>query len=466
VDHLPVFLDLHDRAVLLVGGGEVAARKAALLASAGARVRIVAPALCAQLADLRERHGWEYLPTTFEPAHFDGVVLAIAATDHPEVNLAVSRAGAAARVFVNAVDDPAASSCLMPAIIDRSPVIIAVGSSGAAPTLARRVRAQLEALLPERLGALARQAGHWRAQVRAALPDVQARRRFWDAFFDSALAQQLLHGSATGSQLEAGLSAALGAAGGGPSPGCVWLIGAGPGDPDLLTLRAQQLLQQCDVVLHDRLVPAAVLERVRRDAERICVGKQPGGERTTQAHIHELMISLARRGLRVARLKGGDPMVFARGGEELAALLAAGIPVLVVPGVTAALGAAAAALVPLTHRGVAQSVCFVTVSGEAAAELDWRSLASALQTVVFYMGAAAVPTIASRLVAHGAPGHRPAAIIEQATLPAQRVIVGTLADIAARAAAAGVAAPALLIVGDVARYARAGGSVPEPVSSH
>ena len=458
VDYLPVFLDLRGREVLLVGGGAVAARKAELLLAAGARLRVVAPERCVDLAALCAASGAEYQATGFEATQLAGMAFAIAATDDAAVNLAVCAAGRAAGVWVNAVDDPAASSCLMPAIVDRSPLIVAIGTGGASPTLARRVRAQIEALLPERLGLLARRAGQWRAQVRAALPQLVQRQRFWEDFLDSALAQQLLAGSCDEARLQAGFDAQLAAAGGGSVPihavrGAVWLVGAGPGDPDLLTLRAQQILQQCDVVLYDRLVPETVLARVRRDAERIDVGKQPGRHRTTQAHIHELLIGHARRGRRVVRLKGGDPLVFGRGGEELLALTQAGIPAIVVPGVTAALGAAASGAIPLTHRGVAQSVCFVTAMGEAAASLDWRALAAPLQTVVFYMGVAQLPQIVARLLEHGAPASRGAAIVERATLPAQRVIGGTLADIAAAATAAAVGAPALLIVGDVARFA-------------
>lgn len=456
MDYLPVFLDLRDRRVLLVGGGAVAARKAALLQEAGALLRIVAPERCPELAKLCQRPGTEYIAATFQPAHLHDCVLAIAATDQGAVNLQVSAAGRAANVWVNAVDDPAASSCLMPAIVDRSPVIVAIGTGGATPTLARRLRAQIEAIMPERLGELAREARNRRAQVRAALPTLASRQRFWEDFFDSTLAQQLLAGKLDAAAVDAGFATQLDAAlapGVANSQGMVWLIGAGPGDPDLLTLRAQQLLQQCDVVLYDRLVPAAVLARVRRDAERVFVGKEPGRHRTTQQRIHELLIEHARRGRRVARLKGGDPMVFARGGEELAALTRAGIPVLVVPGVTAALGAASAAGIPLTHRGVAQSVCFVTAMGEAAAALDWRSLAAPLQTVVFYMGAAQLPQIIARLLEQGAPPQRHAAIVEHATLPGQRVIAGTLGGIVAMAAAAAVGAPALLIVGEVAEFA-------------
>ncbi len=458
MDYLPVFLDLRGRPVLLVGGGLVAARKAALLQAAGARLRIVAPECCAELMALCAQPGTEYLAAEFAAAQLQDCVFVIAATNSAEVNGQVAAAARAERVWVNVVDDQAAGNCLMPSIVDRSPLIVAIGTGGATPTLARRLRARIEALLPERLGELARAAGERRARLRAALPALPARQRFWEDFFDSPLAQQILAAPVNAAAIDAGFDAQIAAATADvalPRVGEVWLIGAGPGDPDLLTLRAQQLLQQCDVVLYDRLVPAAVLARVRRDAERIFVGKQPGGHRTTQLRIHELLIEHARRGRRVARLKGGDPMVFARGGEELAALTQAGIPVMVVPGVTAALGAAAAARIPLTHRGAAQSVCFVTAMGEAAAALDWRALAAPLQTVVFYMGAAQLPQIVARLIEHGAPRERLAAIVEHATLPDQRVIAGTLQRIAALAAAAAVGAPALLIVGEVAEFAAA-----------
>ena len=462
MDYLPVFLDLRAKLVLLVGGGPVAARKVALLQAAGARLRIVAPERCAELETLCANPGTEYLRERFAPDHMRNCVLAIAATDSADTNREVAAAAQAERIWVNVVDDAASGNCLMPSIIDRSPVIIAIGTGGATPTLARRLRARIEALLPERLGLLARAAGERRELVRAALPAMLARQHFWDDFFDSALAQQILAAPLDAAAIDAGFDAQIDAArltaldgNAQSSMGIVWLIGAGPGDPDLLTLRAQQLLQQCDVLLYDRLVPEAVLARVRRDAERIFVGKQPGSHRTTQLRIHQLMIEHARRGRRVARLKGGDPMVFARGGEELAALAQAGVPVIVVPGVTAALGAASSARIPLTHRGASQSVCFVTAMGEAAAALDWRALAAPLQTVVFYMGASQLPQIVARLIEQGAPPARPAAIVEHATLPGQRVIAGKLCDIAAKAATATVRAPALLVVGEVAQFAAA-----------
>ncbi|HEY6452426.1 MAG TPA: siroheme synthase CysG [Steroidobacteraceae bacterium] len=453
MDYLPVFLDLRDRLTLVVGGGAIALRKVELLRKSGARVRVVAPELHPELALYRDAGGIEHCNALFEPAHFEGVALAIAATDRPEVNHAVAAAGTARGVFVNVVDDAGASTCVMPAIVDRSPIIVAIGSSGQSPTLARRVRTQLEALLPERLGELARLAGRARERVRRALPDLNQRRRYWDRLLAGSIASKVYAGRLA--EAEAALEREL-AAGGAPIKGEVYLIGAGPGDPDLLTLRALQLLQQSDVVLYDRLVSPAVLARVRRDAERVYVGKETGRHRVTQQRIHALLLEYAGRGLRVARLKGGDPFIFGRGGEELDALAAAGIPVVVVPGITAALGAAAAAGLPLTHRGVAQSVTFVTAMGDRAEGLDWHALAASAQTVVFYMGVAQLGRIVGRLLAQGAPPGRPAAIIERATLPEQRVVAGSLHDIAGRAQQAGVAAPALLIVGEVA--ARAAGA--------
>jgi len=450
MDHLPVFLNLRDRLVLVVGGGAVATRKVELLLKAHARVRVVAPRLHSGLAPYRDAGRIEHLGCEFEPRHLEGAVFAIAATDRREVNHAVAAAGAARAIFVNVVDDGAASSAIMPAIVDRSPLLVAIGSSGQSPTLARRVRAQLEAMLPERIGELARLAGAARERVQRALPDIERRRRFWERLFAGSIASQVLAGSMR--EAEVLLDAELAAAAAGASRACgeVYLIGAGPGDPDLLTLRALQLLQQSDVVLYDRLVSAAVLERVRRDAQRIFVGKEPGHHRVTQQRIHALLLEHAGRGQRVARLKGGDPFIFGRGGEELDVLQRAGIPVIVVPGITAALGAAAAAALPLTQRGVAPSVTFVTATGDGAEGLDWRSLASPLQTVVFYMGVAQLPLIVQRLQAHGAPAERAAAIVERATLPRQRVIGGCLGDIAAQAQRAQLVAPALLIVGEVA----------------
>jgi uroporphyrin-III C-methyltransferase/precorrin-2 dehydrogenase/sirohydrochlorin ferrochelatase len=383
----------------------------------------------------------------------------IAATDHRDVNAAVSEAARARALPVNVVDDPELSSFYFPAIVDRAPVIVAVGSAGNAPVLTRRVREQIEALLPATLGHLARFIGERRKVVQRALAPA-ARRAFWERIVRGTAASRMLQGDARGAQRDferelrtSQLTASRGT--GARSLGEVYLIGAGPGDADLLTLRALQLLQQADVVLYDRLVPEAVLDRARRDARRVFVGKGTArdqrGSHTDQGRIHELMVELARAGLRVARLKGGDPFVFGRGGEEVELLSQQGIPHIVVPGITAALGAAAACAIPLTHRDIAQSVTLVTGHPLEDEALDWSALARPRQTVVFYMGVAQLPRIVEHLQAQGAPGERPAAIVERATLADQRVIQGTLSDIAARAASAHIEAPALLVVGEVVR---------------
>jgi uroporphyrin-III C-methyltransferase/precorrin-2 dehydrogenase/sirohydrochlorin ferrochelatase len=448
MDYLPIFLRLRARTALVVGGGQVAARKADWLLKAGARVTVVAPQLVAELATRAAGAELAHVAAPFASAQLAGAALVVAASDDREVNAAVAQSAHALEIPVNVVDSPELSSFIFPAIIDRSPVVVAVSSAGSSPVLARQVRAQIEASLPARLGALARFLGRRRAAVKRALAP-GARRAFWERLISGRTAAAVL----SGDESAAARSFASELRGDGGSAGEVWLIGAGPGDPDLLTLRALQLLQQADVILYDRLVPDAILERARRDAERVFVGKEAGGEQAQQARINELMVSLARAGKRVARLKGGDGYVFGRGGEELEALAAAGIPWRVVPGITAALGAAAGADIPLTHRRLAHSVTLV--SGHAALDdsLDWRALARPRQTVVFYMGVAQLPRIVARLRAAGASADLPAAIVERATLPAQRVLRAPLALLATLAAREQVAAPALLIVGEVTALA-------------
>lgn len=458
MDYLPIFLSLKGRRALVVGGGAVASRKVDALAKAGAAVTIVAPRLLPQLAALAAAGDVVYLATQFAPAQLDGVTLAVAASDDPEVNEAVSRAAQERQIPVNVVDQPSLCSFIFPAIVDRSPLIVAVSSAGGAPVLARRVRAQIEALLPARLGALARFMCERRDTVRRAL-GARARRGFWERIAGGVTASQLLAGDAPAAArsfarelLNSQLRVSHATRGG---SGEVYLIGAGPGDPDLLTLRALQLLQQADVILYDRLVPDALLERARRDAQRIFVGKEPG-EHAQQSRIHELMIELARQGKRVARLKGGDPFVFGRGGEELEALNAEDIPCLVVPGITAALGAAASVGIPLTHRRLSHGVTFVSGHDALDGSRDWRALALPFQTVVFYMGMAQLARIAARLLAAGAPADLPVAVIERATLPDQRLVRSDLANIVEVAGRAQVGSPALLIAGAAVALANPG----------
>jgi uroporphyrin-III C-methyltransferase/precorrin-2 dehydrogenase/sirohydrochlorin ferrochelatase len=459
MDYLPVFVDLREHLVVVVGGGAVAARKVEQLLKAHARVRVVAPELGAELAAFRDHARIEYRPLLFSPPQLDGARLVVAATSDADVNMAVARAARERGILANVVDDGANSDFIFPAIIDRSPLVVAVGTSGSSPTLARRVRAQIEALLPERLGELARHASRWREAVARALPALPARLRFWDGFFDGNLASQVLSGDTR--RVDEAMQAALDDAHANAAVprGEVYLIGVGPGDPDLLTLRAQQLLQRADVLLHDRLVPEVILGRARRDAEKINVGKTPGRHEHTQEYINELLLEHARAGKRVARVKGGDPFVFGRGGEELAVLRDAGIPVTVVPGITAGLGAAASTGMPLTQRGMAQAVTFVTATGAQGDALNWSALAQPDHTVVFYMSAAQSDHIAAKLIAHGLPPTHPAALVERATWPDERVLHTTLGGLPALAARSQLRSPTLLVVGLVAALARARGIV-------
>lgn len=464
MDYLPLFLQLRSQpgrpmgqSAVVVGGGRVAARKVDLLRRSGARVTVVAPELREELQRLAASDAIQHIAAKFAPEHLDlgAPVLVIAATDHHEVNVAVSESARARRIPVNVVDDPALSTFIFPAIVDRSPIIVAVSSGGESPVLARRVREQIEALLPEKLGALARFMGERRKAVQRAL-GILARRPFWERIVDGLVGSRVLAGDEAGA--EKAFESELRTSHLTTSPttgrnglGEVYLIGAGPGDPDLLTLRALQLLQQADVVLYDRLVPDAVLERSRRDAERIFVGKETG-DHSVQDRIHELLVHHASKGLRVARLKGGDPFVFGRGGEEIEVLARHGIPYISVPGITAALGASSYAGIPLTHRRLAQSVTFVAGHVLSDESLDWRALAGPRQTVVFYMGVSHLDGIVAKLRDAGAGADRPAAIVERATLPEQRTVRGTLETIATLARDAEVKAPALLIVGDVTAF--------------
>ncbi len=452
--YLPVFLRLRSRPVVVVGGGKVAARKVRSLLRAGAQVTLIAPLLEAQLASRAGRGELRHIGAAFCADHLRDAVAVIAATDDAALNAAVSQAARERRIPVNVVDDPRLSTFIFPAIIDRSPILVAVGSSGHAPVLARSIRARIEALLPTRLGALARFMGARRRAVQSALP-ASTRRRFGERVASGPAATRVLTGDEPGAarayarELVVSRRRARRATGV-AEPGEVYLVGAGPGDPDLLTLRALQLLQHADVVLYDRLVSAAVLERARRDAELIFVGKAPG-DRGQQEYIHELLLRHALAGKRVVRLKGGDPLVFGRGGEELEVLAARGIPCTVVPGVTAALAAAATAALPLTHRRLAHCVSFVNGhQGDPGALPDWRFCADPRHTVVFYMGLGHLAGIVARLRASGAAPDHPATLVSQATLPRQQIVRGTLADIVARVRARAIVPPALLIIGNVA----------------
>ena len=448
----PLFLDLRGRRVLVVGGGSVAARKVTALLEAQADVALVAPALDATLAPLVRTQRITHLGATFAPHQLDDAWLVIAATDDPLVNRVVAEAANTRRLWVNVVDDAELASAQLPARVQRGPLQIAISSGGAAPMLARHLREQLETQLDDSLGALAQLFIALRSRIRARLPELPARRAFFRRALDGRVQAQLRRGDidAARESLEAELEQAN------PTPrGRVSLVGAGPGDPGLLTLRALRVLNDADVILHDRLVSAEVLALARRDAQRIEVGKRVGGNHdATQQRIHALMIELARAGKHVVRLKGGDPFVFGRGGEELQALRAHGIDYEVVPGITAAVACAAHAGIPLTHRAHAQSLRILTAQAKAGeAEHDWAALAQPGQTRVFYMGVSGLEHLRDKLVGHGLPASTPFALIENGSLPQQRVIAGTLATLPVLAREHAVQAPALLIVGEVAAFA-------------
>lgn len=449
--YFPLFADLRDQSCLIVGGGDIALRKARLLIAAGARVSVVAPRLSPAMARLVAEAGWlNHRHGVFEPDMIAGHLLVIAATDLPEVNRAVFDASTRAGVFVNSVDDPGHSTFIVPAIVDRSPLVVAISSGGAAPVLARRIRQWLEAVMPEQLGELARLAGSLRQRVKDRLGSVRRRREFWERQLDGEFARLALSGRPEHAIRI--LDSALDNAAGRSRPsGRVSLVGAGPGDPGLLTLRAMQRLGEADVVLHDRLVSREVLALARRDADLVAVGKQTGGKGCRQESIQDTMVTLARRGLRVVRLKGGDPFVFGRGGEELAALRAAGIEWEVVPGITAAMGCAAATGLPLTYRDLSESVVFVTAHGkDQLAKLDWHLLAGTRQTVALYMGVARAAEVRSRLLHHGRSPQTPVAIVQNGTTPDQFVSVGTLDTLPEVLRENGIRSPALIYIGETA----------------
>jgi uroporphyrin-III C-methyltransferase/precorrin-2 dehydrogenase/sirohydrochlorin ferrochelatase len=453
VNYFPVFFDLSGQRVLVVGGGEVALRKISLLERTGASISVVAPEVTPAILSLAAAGKLKLALREFLPEDLDAARLVIVATSRRAVNRWIAKLSESRNIPVNVVDDAQVSRFIVPAIIDRDPVLIAVSTGGASPVLARRLRERLEALIPARIGELASWLKSLRSASRRRLRDTDERRRFFEAVIDGPAAHRFMDGDGAGAariaqQLLATTSTAPRAR------GDVTLVGAGPGDPELLTLKALRALQDADVILHDRLVSSEVLDLARRDAARICVGKAAGSIGSSQEDINAMLIELANQGKRVVRLKGGDPFVFGRGGEELQALAKARINFSVVPGITAALGAAAYAGIPLTHRDLAHSVTFVTGhaqgQGEAPGpEPDWRALAMPGSTAVFYMGLARLDHIVEKLLEHGAPATRPAGLIAQGTTANQRVVAATLATIRGVSSEAGLESPALLVVGDV-----------------
>lgn len=444
--YFPVFLRLSGARVLLVGGGEVALRKVRLLLRAGPRIEIAAAALHPDLQKLQAEGQLTVVAQAFAEALVRGCRLVIAASDDAVLNRTVADAAQRHNVPVNVVDDPEPSSFITPSIVDRSPLLIAISTGGAAPVLARVLREKAERLFPAAYGRIAEFMGRFRERAQRSLPLPQ-RRALWEKFLDGP-AERLIAGDEPAAERE--LQRLLE---GQQATGEVFLVGAGPGDPDLLTLRALHLMQQCDVVLYDRLVGPEILDLVRRDAHRVFVGKAARQHTVPQEEINQELVRLAQQGQRVLRLKGGDPFIFGRGGEEIETLAAHGIPFQVVPGVTAASGCAAYAGIPLTHRDYAQACIFVTGHARAGSplELHWDQLARKGQTVVIYMGLNTLPQLCEQLIRHGLPRDWPAALVAEGTLPQQQVIAATLGDLPQQVAAAQPGGASLVIVGEVVR---------------
>ena len=450
MDYFPVFLDIKQRRCLLVGGGDVATRKGRLLAKAGAILRVVAPQISPELRDLVQQCQGEIHLREYQASDVDDCVLAIAATDIDSLNQIISEDAKAKNIPVNVVDSPALCTYITPAIIDRSPLVIAISSGGESPVLARLIRAKLETLIPNSYGVLAQFASRWRERIKNRFADTDQRRRFWEKILQGPAAELVFNGQ--DAQADKLLSDAIQQDDASLTQGEVYLVGGGPGDPELLTLRALRLMQQADVVLYDRLVSDGVMELVRRDAERIYVGKRRSEHIMEQENINQLLVDLAQQGKRVLRLKGGDPFIFGRGGEEIELLAQHHIPFQVVPGITAASGCAAYAGIPLTHRDYAQSVRFVTGHlKDDSTNLHWPELAVPGQTLVFYMGLVGLADICAALIAHGRAPETPVALIEKGTTRDQRVLIADLSSIAETVAQNDVHGPTLLIIGEVVK---------------
>jgi len=449
MDFLPIFMNIRGQRSLIVGGGEVAARKAALLAQAGADITVVSPELMGNLKDMQADGQVSFHERTFADSDLDGVALVIAATDDEAVNRRVSELARERQIPVNVVDNPDLCTFILPSIIDRSPVQIAVSTGGSSPVLARLLRARLESAIPSAYGRLAAMVEQFRDKVKERFTNVNARRKFWEDVLQGKIAELVFSGK--DGEAEAELTRAV-EEGIERDAGEVYLIGGGPGDPDLLTFRALRLMQQADVIVYDRLISKEVLELTRRDAHRIYVGKERDNHSVPQDQINQLLVDLAKEGKRVCRLKGGDPFVFGRGGEEIETLTANGVNFQVVPGITAALGSSAYAGIPLTHRDYSQSVVFVTGHlKDGSMNLNWKGLAQPNQTIVFYMGLKGLPIICEKLMEHGLPADLPIALVQQATTPRQRVFTGTLGTMPELIANEEVKPPTLIIVGNVVK---------------
>ncbi|CAN4274948.1 CysG Uroporphyrinogen-III methylase [Methylophilaceae bacterium] len=445
---LPIFMNINQRLCVVIGAGEVAARKVTMLLRAQASVTVYAPEICSTLADLVEAGRIRYQQARFADQQLSGACLVIAATNDVQVNTAVSLAAQANNIPVNVVDAPALCTFTMASIVERSPIVIAISSEGNAPVLARYLRSKIETMLPAGYGRIAAIAGEFRDKVKSKYATSQARRIFWEGVLQGPIVERILAGQEAAARI--GLNQLLADDTASQQHGEVYLVGGGPGDPDLLTFRALRLMQQCDVCVYDKLVSTEVLDLVRRDADLIYVGKSRDQHTLPQEEINQLLARLALAGKRVLRLKGGDPFIFGRGGEEIETLMQQGVPFQVVPGITAANGVSSYAGIPLTHRDYAQACLFITGHlKNGVLDLDWAAMARPQQTVVIYMGLVGLEQICQQLMAHGVAPDMPAAVIQQGTTQHQRVVSANLSVLASQVAAAKMKAPCLTIIGQV-----------------
>jgi uroporphyrin-III C-methyltransferase/precorrin-2 dehydrogenase/sirohydrochlorin ferrochelatase len=451
MQYFPMFFNIKDRPCLVVGGGDVAGRKVALLLRASGKVTVVAPSLSEMLQSRLQAGDIQHRQKSFDADDLQHCVLVVAATDDEQTNAEISKLCQQRNLPVNVVDQPELCTFVVPSIIDRSPVQIAVSTGGASPVLARLLRSRLETMIPASYGRLAALMEEFRDKVKAHFKNGDKRRRFWETVIQGPVAEMVFSGKE-----EAAREAMHQAIDEGerttPEFGEVYLVGAGPGDPDLLTFRALRLLQQAEVIIYDRLVSEEILDLARRDADLVYVGKERDKHTLPQEGINQMLVRIAKKGKRVLRLKGGDPFIFGRGGEEIETLMEEGIPFQVVPGITAASGAASYAGIPLTHRNYAQSVLFVTGHlKDRTMNLNWNALVQPSQTVVVYMGLLGVKTLCAKLVEHGMSPQTPIALVQQATTPTQKVLIADLQTMPERMDEADIQPPTLIIVGDVVK---------------
>ena len=452
MDFLPIFLNIKNRPCLVVGGGSVAERKVSLLMDAGANVTVVSPELCESLSILNDQAQIEYRQGEFSEDDMQGKVLVIAATDNKSVNENIAELANNKGVPVNVVDHPAMGSFIMPSMIDRSPVQVAISTGGSSPVLARTLRSKLESMIPSGYGRLGILMEEYRGKAKQSFATVEERRKFWEQILSGPIVEMVMAGQDDRAHeyLERAFEDAIKHHT--LDTGEVYLVGAGPGDPDLLTFRALRLMQQADVVVYDRLVSKPILDLVRRDAERIYVGKERSNHSVPQEDINHLLARLGKEGKKVCRLKGGDPFIFGRGGEEIDTLMQQKVPFQVVPAVTAASGASSYAGIPLTHRDYSQSVVFATGHlKDGSMNLNWDGLAQPNQTIVFYMGLQGLEVICHELIAHGMPKDTPIALVQKATTPEQKVVTGILDTMPEAVKNSDIKPPTLIIVGNVVK---------------